>query len=47
LAPTPGSFFSSSINRDMGSANLDIGELSNFMIGKFDSKTSLEHCSRC
>src|SRR6266498_840168 len=26
LAPTPGSFFSSSMRRDMGSANLDMGE---------------------
>src|SRR5438309_11992232 len=27
FAPTPGSFFSSSIRRDMGSANLDMGSL--------------------
>src|SRR2546430_12911698 len=27
LLPTPGSFFSSSIRRDIGSANFDIGDL--------------------
>src|ERR1700739_2709927 len=42
FAPTPGSFFSSSIRRDMGSANLDMGKFNNWAICNWEIKNPAE-----
>src|SRR5215469_9845218 len=42
LAPTPGSFLSSSIRRDMGSANLDIRRIVRLRLTLFVRATTLE-----